>query len=126
MSFITPEAEAHFQLIEKRQNQRLARETVAGFEPTAVAVSKQPPGTGGIKGKRPSKKDKLRCGSPTASAQADPKTDATSASATGSRPQRGSAWAWHMRDSLQKCASRPWRVPNAPTHSGKPTTCLTH
>ena len=74
VSFITPEAEAHFQLIEKRQNQQLAREIVAGFEPTAVAVNKQqPPGTGGIKGKRPSKKDKLRCGSPTASAQADSK-----------------------------------------------------
>ena len=71
---ITPEAEAHFQLIEKRQNQRLARETVAGFEPTAVAVSKQPPGTGGIKGKRPSKKDKLRAAAAlAASAQADSK-----------------------------------------------------
>ena len=74
VSFITPEAEAHFQLIEKRQNQRLARETVAGFEPTAVAVSKQPPGTGGIKGKRPSKKDKLRAAAAlAASAQADSK-----------------------------------------------------
>ena len=74
VSFITPEAEAHFQLIEKRQNQRLARETVAGFEPTAVAVNKQPPGTGGIKGKRPSKKDKLRAAAAlAASAQADSK-----------------------------------------------------
>ena len=64
----------HFQLIEKRQNQRLARETVAGFEPTAVAASKQPPGTGGIKGKRPSKKDKLRAAAAlAASAQADSK-----------------------------------------------------
>ena len=61
-------------MIEKRQNQQVARETVAGFEPTAVAVSKQPPGTGGIKGKRPSKKDKLRAAAAlAASAQADSK-----------------------------------------------------
>ncbi|HSI49238.1 MAG TPA: DEAD/DEAH box helicase, partial [Ideonella sp.] len=59
VSFITAEAEAHFRLIEKRQNLSLPREQVAGFEPI-----EEPPesasGTGGIKGKRPSKKDKLR------------------------------------------------------------------
>ncbi|MBU3710995.1 MAG: DEAD/DEAH box helicase [Limnohabitans sp.] len=59
LSFITAEAEAHFRLIEKRQGQRVAREQVAGFEPQAIAVE-APVGNGGIKGKRPSKKDKLR------------------------------------------------------------------
>ncbi|WP_374658359.1 DEAD/DEAH box helicase [Inhella sp.] len=50
--------ESHFRLIEKRQGQRVAREQLAGFEPKAVASEQQ--ATGGIKGKRPSKKDKLR------------------------------------------------------------------
>jgi ATP-dependent RNA helicase RhlE len=51
-------AESHFRLIEKRQGQRVPREVVAGFEPQAVATETQ--ASGGIKGKRPSKKDKLR------------------------------------------------------------------
>ena len=51
-------AESHFRLIEKRQGQRIAREQIAGFEPRAVASELQ--ATGGVKGKRPSKKDKLR------------------------------------------------------------------
>ena len=53
-----PQAEAHFRLIEKRQGQRIVREQIAGFEPTAP--SDAPPSAGGIKGKRKSKKDKLR------------------------------------------------------------------
>jgi ATP-dependent RNA helicase RhlE len=62
LSFVSGTTEAHMRLIEKRQGMQLAREVIAGFEPTQVA---QPdlapvPGTGGIKGKRPSKKDKLR------------------------------------------------------------------
>jgi ATP-dependent RNA helicase RhlE len=63
VSFITPDAEQHFRLIEKRQNVRVPRERLPGFEPT-VAAKPLPPGandgTGGIKGKRKSKKDKLR------------------------------------------------------------------
>ena len=64
VSFIladAPGSEAHFRLIEKRQQQRVPREVVAGFEPAAAPLP--PPaadGTGGIKGRRPSKKDKLR------------------------------------------------------------------
>ena len=55
--------EAHFRLIEKRQGLRVPRERIAGFEPVEVATA--PPATspdtaGGIKGKRKSKKDKLR------------------------------------------------------------------
>lgn len=51
-------AESHFRLIEKRQGQRVARERIEGFEPSEVASEGQ--ATGGIKGKRKSKKDKLR------------------------------------------------------------------
>jgi len=62
VSFISAETEAHFRLIEKRQNLRVTRERVEGFEPEAVEVSDAatPPSTGGIKGKRKSKKDKAR------------------------------------------------------------------
>ena len=62
VSFVTAEAEAHFRLIEKRQHLSLPREQVPGFEPTevATAIAKPVAGNGGIKGKRPSKKDKLR------------------------------------------------------------------
>ena len=62
LSFVSGSTEAHMRLIEKRQGMQLVREVMAGFEPTQVP---QPdlapvPGTGGIKGIRPSKKDKLR------------------------------------------------------------------
>ena len=68
LSFVSADTKAHFLLIEKNQRLRLPREQIEGFEPlqTASAVA-QPieglssaPSTGGIKGKRPSKKDKLR------------------------------------------------------------------
>jgi superfamily II DNA/RNA helicase len=67
ISFVCPDtlgSEDHFRLIEKRQQQRVPRETVAGFEPKAppaervVAPGSDP--NGGIKGKRPNKKDKAR------------------------------------------------------------------
>jgi ATP-dependent RNA helicase RhlE len=58
VSFISAETEAHFRLIEKRQGRRVARERIAGFEPSESAAPAQ--STGGIKGKRKSKKDKLR------------------------------------------------------------------
>jgi superfamily II DNA/RNA helicase len=56
-----PGSEAHFRLIEKRQGLRVAREQVAGFEPAGEvlpAVAADP--NGGVKGRRKSKKDKLR------------------------------------------------------------------
>ncbi len=58
VSFVSATTEAHFRLIEKRQGRRVPREQVGGFEPTELA----PPGaaSGGIKGTRKSKKDKLR------------------------------------------------------------------
>ena len=64
VSFVTPATEAHFRLIENRQEQRVPREIIAGFEPKEVAPPKgaaeTPNNKGGVKGKRPSKKDKLR------------------------------------------------------------------
>ncbi|CAN5188749.1 DEAD/DEAH box helicase [soil metagenome] len=62
ISFVSAGTEAHFKLIEKRQRLSVPREQVAGFEPVELKVpnAADPAGTGGIKGKRPSKKDKLR------------------------------------------------------------------
>jgi len=63
VSFITPEMEQHFRLIEKRQDKRVARERVAGFEPVTqapAAGAATDTANGGVKGKRKSKKDKLR------------------------------------------------------------------
>ena len=64
ISFVTADSDAHFRLIEKRQALNLQPERVAGFEPAeampAFASDPAALSTGGIKGKRPSKKDKLR------------------------------------------------------------------
>ena len=65
VSFVNADTEAHFRLIEKRQGLRVPREQVSGFEMKQTeAVNRNaltdPEGTGGIKGKRKSKKDKLR------------------------------------------------------------------
>jgi superfamily II DNA/RNA helicase len=58
ISFVSAGTHAHFRLIEKRHRLALPREVVPGFEPVETEV--QAPSTGGIKGKRKSKKDKLR------------------------------------------------------------------
>jgi ATP-dependent RNA helicase RhlE len=62
ISFVGADDEAHWRLIEKRQGLSLPRERIPGFEPTRAtsAAALADPGTGGIKGKRPSKKDRLR------------------------------------------------------------------
>jgi superfamily II DNA/RNA helicase len=63
VSFVSASAESHFRLIEKRHRMTLAREIIAGFEPMETAAPTAPSpgaGAGGIKGKRKSKKDKLR------------------------------------------------------------------
>jgi superfamily II DNA/RNA helicase len=62
ISLIGAESAAHFRLIEKRNELALPREQVVGFEPTDAAVPPEPSAdsTGGVKGKRKSKKDKLR------------------------------------------------------------------
>jgi superfamily II DNA/RNA helicase len=66
LSFISADSAAHFRLIEKHQGLKLQRERIAGFEPTETATvsaaedGAPPPSTGGVKGNRQSKKDKLR------------------------------------------------------------------
>jgi superfamily II DNA/RNA helicase len=65
VSFVNADNEAHFRLIEKRQGLRVPREQVPGFEMKQTEPENRnpltdPQGTGGIKGKRKSKKDKLR------------------------------------------------------------------
>ncbi|MFO0624366.1 MAG: DEAD/DEAH box helicase [Polyangiales bacterium] len=62
VTFVTPASEAHWRLIEKRQGLSVPRERAPGFEPTWVAPTIAPAagGTGGVKGKRMSKKDKAR------------------------------------------------------------------
>lgn len=59
VSFITAATHAHFNLIEKRNGLRIEREQIAGFEPEETEAPLAP-STGGVKGKRKSKKDKLR------------------------------------------------------------------
>lgn len=58
VSLITAENHAHFCLIEKRHQLAVPRERIPGFEP--IDSPPLPPATGGIKGRRKSKKDKLR------------------------------------------------------------------
>jgi superfamily II DNA/RNA helicase len=73
VSLVSPDTEAHWRLIEKRQAISVPREVLTGFEPSAVLPNPtesvrdtpHPPGkandpSGGVKGKRPNKKDKLR------------------------------------------------------------------
>ena len=62
VSFVTAATLAHWQLIQKRQQTQLPLDVVEGFAPTELPPILSPlnDGTGGIKGKRPSKKDKLR------------------------------------------------------------------
>lgn len=68
VSFVSADTEAHFKLIQKRQGLDMALESVDGFEAqeavpvAALSVSGEviDHANGGIKGKRPSKKDKLR------------------------------------------------------------------
>lgn len=62
INFVSADTHAHFRLIEKRHQLDIVREQITGFEPEELVASPPPvtsPG-GGIKGKRKSKKDRLR------------------------------------------------------------------
>jgi superfamily II DNA/RNA helicase len=74
VSFVTATTLAHWQLIQKRAQVQLPVEVLEGFEPTEVPppVSPLNDGTGGIKSKRPSKKDKLRAAAAAASQAESP------------------------------------------------------
>jgi ATP-dependent RNA helicase RhlE len=58
INFLSADSDAHFRLIEKRHGLSLARERITGFEPTDAPSARDP--NGGVKGRRKSKKDKLR------------------------------------------------------------------
>jgi superfamily II DNA/RNA helicase len=60
ISFITADMADHFTLIERKHDHYIVRERVAGFEPTQSPADVIRPTTGGVKGRRKSKKDKLR------------------------------------------------------------------
>ncbi len=62
LSFVTAAALAHWNVIQKRQGNALTLEVMEGFEPrdTPPTAPKLNDGTGGIKARRLSKKDKLR------------------------------------------------------------------
>lgn len=68
ISFVSASTLAHFRMIAKRHQLDVPLEVVAGFEPLETPPTPAPvtaglpydPATGGIKGKRPSKKDKIR------------------------------------------------------------------
>ena len=68
ITLVTASARAHWQLIRKREKLDLPLEVVPGFEPVDE-VPPAAPGNGGIKGKRPSKKDKLRAAQATQTAR---------------------------------------------------------
>lgn len=59
ISFVGHEEEAHFKIIEKKSNIKLKRETILGFELKGEAPKKVK-GSAPVKGKKKSKKDKLR------------------------------------------------------------------
>lgn len=67
LSFVSADSEAHFRLIEKRQHLKLELEQVEGFEPLQT-LGAAAPASGGVKGKRPSKKDRLRAAAAAAGA----------------------------------------------------------
>ncbi len=66
VSFVSADTHTHFRLIEKRHGLQIPREQIAGFEPVELEPAPplpslaEVPGTGGVKGRRKSKKDKLR------------------------------------------------------------------
>lgn len=62
ISFAGAEIFAHFQLLEQKLERAIPREQIPDFEPRIVEAPPAPeaPPSGGIKGKRKSKKDKLR------------------------------------------------------------------
>ncbi|MDO9360509.1 MAG: DEAD/DEAH box helicase [Polaromonas sp.] len=79
VSFVSANTLAHFRLIQKRQGLALALEEIEGFEPLARAAPEsaedRAAATGGIKGTRPSKKDKLRAAAAAATAPGIDTTD---------------------------------------------------
>lgn len=83
ISLVTPATLGHWQLICKRLTQTVPLERMDGFEPTESAPAAST-GNGGIKGKRPSKKDKLRAAA--AAAQSSTGSAASASSSAEEAP----------------------------------------
>jgi len=94
ISFVSAETHAHFCLIEKRHQLDLPREQIEGFEPVETDIP-APPSNGGVKGKRKSKKDKLR----EAAALAQPGTAPVSSPTRDSAPSipAEKTFSWRRR-----------------------------
>ena len=107
VSFISAGTDAHFRLIEKRHRLRLPREQIAGFEPVEIEVPPAP-STGGVKGKRKSKKDKLR----EAAARAQPPTPGSSAPAARPAPSVRTAPSVRLAESEELFPFSP-RTPSS-------------
>jgi superfamily II DNA/RNA helicase len=94
VSFVSAETDAHFRLIEKRNRLSVEREHLPGLEPLETIVP-APPQTGGIKGKRKSKKDKLREAAGLPPTPPAPKPGATPA-VTQEEPKEYFSWSPQM------------------------------
>lgn len=98
ISFVSAETHSHFQLIEKRNARVLLREQIVGFEPAEIeAPARGTEGMGGVKGKRKSKKDKLREASGFAPAAARPQAIPYTASTSQISPDPQEFFPWSQR-----------------------------
>ena len=122
ISFVSAVTHAHFQLIEKRNRLAIPREQILGFEPAELDVP--PPPTGGIKGKRPNKKDKLRAKLAAQSAQsasAEPPPVPSPAAPKSPRPGQPPAPDQEIFPLFPRLRpGRPFRLP-LPPRSRRPS-----
>ena len=122
VSFVSAETHAHFRLIEKRHNLSLPREQIPGFAPVEVEIPAPvvSPTGGGIKGKRPNKKDKLRA----AAARAQHVVTATAAAAVRSPggPAAGPASprSAAAQSAVPAAKSSPAAIPSRPVKPFRP------
>jgi ATP-dependent RNA helicase RhlE len=98
ISFVSAETHSHFQLIEKRNTRAIIREQIVGFEPVETEA---PPlvatGMGGVKGKRKSKKDKLREAAGVAPVVAPSREITSKVSSAQIRPDPNEFFPWSQR-----------------------------
>lgn len=91
VSFVSADTHAHFCLIEKRHQLDLPREQIEDYEPIETDIP-APASTGGVKGKRKSKKDKLREAAARQHSGVAPESAPTREAATTIEPERKFSW----------------------------------